>query len=70
MPQDLSLVCFDNSYLSDLSKIRITTLTHKPHEIGQSAAECMIQKLRGISVVSQEIPWEIVHKESDMPFRV
>lgn len=70
VPQDLSLVCFDNSYLSDLSKIRITTLTHKPHEIGQSAAECMIQKLRGISVVSQEIPWEIVHKESDMPFRV
>lgn len=70
VPQDLSVVCFDNSYLSDLSRIRITTLTHKPHEMGQSAAECMMQKLRGIPVVSQEIPWEIVHKESDMPFRV
>jgi len=67
VPHDLSVVCFDNSYLSDLSKIRITTLTHKPHEMGTSVADCIIQKLRGIPVVSQEIPWEIVRKESDGP---
>lgn len=69
VPHDLSVVCFDNSYLSDLSKIRITTLTHRPHEMGRSVADCIIQKLQGISVVSQEIPWEIVHKESDSAFR-
>lgn len=65
IPHDLSVVGFDNSYLSDLSKIRITSLTHRPHEMGRSAADCMIQKLRGISVISREIPWEIVRKESD-----
>ena len=69
VPRDLSVVCFDNSYLSDLSKIRITTLTHRPHEMGTAAAECMIQRLRGIPVVSQEIPWEIAQKESDGPYR-
>lgn len=69
VPQDLSVVCFDNSYLSDLSKIRITTLTHRPHEMGNSVAECIMQKLRGIPVVSQEIPWEIVRKESDAPLK-
>ncbi len=69
VPRDLSVVCFDNSYLSDLSKIRITTLTHRPHEMGRSVAECMMQKLRGIPVVSQEIPWEIVQKESAGPYR-
>lgn len=67
VPQDVSVVCFDNSYLSDLSRVRITTLAHKPHEIGICAAECMAQKLRGISIVSQEIPWTIVHKQSDGP---
>lgn len=65
VPQEISVVCFDNSYLSDLSKIRITTLTHKPHEIGTCVAECMIRKLKGIPVVSQEIPWQLVRKQSD-----
>lgn len=65
VPQELSVVCFDNSYLSDLSQIRITTLSHKPHELGTCAAECMIRRLKGISVVSQEIPWSLVRKDSD-----
>lgn len=67
VPQDISVVCFDNSYLSELSKIRITTLTHKPHEMGTCVAECMIQKLKGIPAVSQEIPWQLVRKQSDGP---
>ncbi|MBP3475011.1 MAG: GntR family transcriptional regulator [Lachnospiraceae bacterium] len=69
VPQEISVVCFDNSYLSDLSRIRITTLTHKPHEMGDCVAECMIQKLKGIPVVSQEIPWQLVRKESDAPYQ-
>lgn len=68
VPQDISVVCFDNSYLSDLSKVRITTLTHKPHEMGKITADSMIQMLKGIPVVSQEIPWELVRKESDAPY--
>lgn len=65
VPQEISVVCFDNSYLSDLSQIRITTLTHNPHEMAACVAECMIQKLKGIPVVSQEIPWQLVRKQSD-----
>lgn len=67
VPRDLSVVCFDNSYLSDLSKIRITTLSHRPHEMGQRVAETMTQLLKGIPAVSQELPWELVRKESDAP---
>ena len=54
-------------YLSELSKVRITTLTHKPHEMGNCVAETMMRMLQGIPVVSQEIPWELVRKESDGP---
>ena len=64
------MVCFDNSYLSDLSKVRITTLTHRPHEMGSRVAETMIRQLKGIPVVSQEIPWELVRKESDGPAHI
>lgn len=67
VPRDLSVVCFDNSYLSDLSKVRITTLTHRPHEMGQRVAETMAQLLKGVPAVSQEIPWRLVRKESDAP---
>ncbi|MDE7232772.1 MAG: GntR family transcriptional regulator [Lachnospiraceae bacterium] len=67
VPRDVSVVCFDNSYLSDLSKVRITTLTHRPHEMGSRVADTIIRQLKGIPVISQEIPWELVRKESDAP---
>lgn len=69
VPRDISVVCFDNSYLSELSKIRITTLTHKPHEMGRCVAETMVRLLQGVSAVSQEIPWELLRRESDGPAR-
>lgn len=67
VPQDISVVCFDNSYLSELSSVRITSLTHAPHEIGECVADCMIKRLRGIPVVSHTIPWQLVRRESDAP---
>lgn len=69
VPKDISVVCFDNSYLSELSKVRITTLTHKPHEMSSCVAETMVRLLQGIPAVSQEIPWELVRRESDGPAR-
>lgn len=68
VPQDLTVVCFDNSYLSELSSVRITTLTHAPHEIGECAAGCIIEHLRGIPAVSHTIPWQLVRRESDAPY--
>ena len=67
VPQDLSVVCFDNSYLSELSSVRITTLTHTPHEIGECVADCILGQLRGIPAVSHTIPWQLVRRESDAP---
>ena len=69
VPRDISVVCFDNSYLSNLSKVRLTTLSHKPHEMGANAADTMIRLLQGIPSVSQELPWELIKKESDGPAR-
>lgn len=65
IPGDMTVVCFDNSYLSELSKIRITALSHNPHEMGTQTAEAMIKKCRGLPAASQEIPWHLITKESD-----
>lgn len=67
VPHELSVVCFDNSYLSEVSSVRITSLTHDPHEIGECAAGCILEQLRGIPAVSHTIPWQLVRRESDAP---
>ena len=67
VPQDISVVCFDNSYLSELSRVRITTLAHKPHEMGSVIGERILQAMQGIPIASREIPWELVVRESDGP---
>lgn len=64
VPREVNVVSFENSYLGELSKTRITTLTHNPHEMGTTIAEYMKQKIKGIPVVSQEIPWQLLARNS------
>lgn len=65
VPQDITVVCFADSYLSELSHVRITTLAHKPHETARCAADCMLRSLQRLPVSSLEIPWELIARESD-----
>lgn len=67
IPQDISVVCFDNSYLCELSAVRITSLTHRPHEMAECVSSCILQAMQGIPVSSLELPWELVVRESDAP---
>lgn len=67
VPERISIVCFENSYLSDLSPVPITALSHKPHETGESIVSCAVQMLKGIPAVSQEIPWQLIRRESSAP---
>ncbi len=65
VPQDITVVCFTDSYLSELSHVRITTLAHRPHEMARCAADCMLRSLQRLAGSSQELPWELVLRESD-----
>ena len=65
VPKDISVVSFEHSYLSELSSVRITTLAHEAHEMGTTAAEMILQKCKGISLSYQEIPCQLLKKESD-----
>ena len=64
LPVDLAIAAFDNTYLSNSDILTMTTLSHKPHHMGQAAAEAMIQMLKGLPVTSRETDWELNRKES------
>lgn len=64
VPEDISVVSFDNSYLCTLGSVLITSLSHKPHELGTTAAKSLIKMMQGIEVSSQMISWHLDIKKS------
>lgn len=68
VPEDISVVSFDNSYMSDLDSIRITTLSHKSHEMGFMAASTLLRMIQGEPVFSEELSWQLVLKGSDASY--
>lgn len=46
VPQDMSVVCFDCSYLSDLSSVQITHYSQEEHDMGIVVAESVINLIR------------------------
>lgn len=64
LPDDMAVAAFDNSYFSNSDILTVTTLSHRPHEMGKTVAEAVIKKLSGLPVSSQEIRWELNLKES------
>lgn len=64
LPQDISITAFDNTYLSNQGILTLTTLAHKPHEMGQTAANMIVNKLKGLPVRRQQVPWSLTIKES------
>ena len=64
VPEDLSVVSFDNSHYSEITTPRITSLSHGRYNVGRMAAETLFRVLRGEPCVSQLAPWTLVEKES------
>lgn len=66
VPDDISVVSFDNSYMSDLNTVHITTLAHE-RDPGTAAASALLKMIQGESVSSEELPWSLIQKNSDAP---
>lgn len=64
LPDGMAVTAFDNTYLSSYGPLSITTLSHKPHEMGTLIAQMMINRLKGLPADSQEVPWKLSLKES------
>ena len=64
IPADLAVVSFDNSQYSELSPVRITSLSHGKYNVGQMAAELLIRMMGGENCRSETAPWTLIEKES------
>lgn len=47
IPEELSIIGQDNSYIAKNANIKLTTLTHPQEQMGHDAAEWVIKKLQG-----------------------
>lgn len=57
--KNITVVCFDNSYLSELSAAKFISLSHKSHEMGETIAENMIKLMQNAHIYSQQVPWHL-----------
>lgn len=64
VPEDVSIVCFDNSYLSELSAVQLTTLSHKKQEMGRTAAEMLLKLMKGSPASPRKLSWHLVRRQS------
>lgn len=55
----IALAAFNTSYLTTSGLLRATTLTYPPHQPGTLAAKMIMDKLKGLPVSSQEVPWHL-----------
>lgn len=69
LPAAMAVAAFDATYLSSSDLLTVTTLSHRPREMGRAAAAAVINKLNGLPVISQEVRWELNLKESTREVR-
>lgn len=63
VPCDIAVVSFDNSSLSEISPVKITSLSCGVN-LGETAAKKLMDILGGRAAVSEVIPWRLEEKES------
>lgn len=64
VPEDVAVVSFDNSNLSWISQVPITSLSYEDRNIGRIAAQKLVDILDGRDVSSEVLPWTFIQKES------
>lgn len=66
VPSDISVVSFDNSYLSTLSKQRITSLTIDGDSFDKVVTQKFISMLHNKAEHSEQLPWKMIVGESSI----
>lgn len=65
VPGDISVISFDNSYLSVFDDMNITTVAHNAHEPAKSAASGLIKILNGQLFSSVKLSWHLISRQTD-----
>ncbi|MCI7639679.1 MAG: GntR family transcriptional regulator [Clostridiales bacterium] len=64
VPQQLSIISFDNSHYSSLGAVGLTSLAPDPGRLGTLSAQGILELVRGKQAQSQKLPWKLVTRKS------
>ncbi|WP_449621105.1 LacI family DNA-binding transcriptional regulator [Robertmurraya sp. Marseille-Q9965] len=66
VPQDISLVSFNNVYLSEITNPALTTVDIQIYELGAQSAKVLIEKTKNKNEAAKRIiiPYQIVYRDS------
>ena len=65
VPEDVSVVSFDNSFLCEFSSPELTSLSHKSStELAATAVDALLTQMRGGQAPSVRLRFELVERES------
>lgn len=64
VPGDKAVISFDNSLLSEVSTVKITSFDHPKENLGACAARKLIGMMNGKEETSVELEWSLEEKES------
>ncbi len=64
VPQDMAVISFDNSTLSEIAAVKVTSLDYPKERLGRMAAEKLLNMLDGATETSCVMPWGFVERES------
>ena len=64
VPDDISVVSFDNSFYSQIGAVPITSLGHRMQRTGKVAAEMLVSMLGGGKEQSLSLKWELTARAS------
>lgn len=67
VPEELSLISFDNSPYASVCAPRLTSLSHPKEAFGRVAAEKLLRMMQGQREESLTMPWDLVERESLRP---
>lgn len=66
VPKDVAIVSFDNSSLSEISPIKITSLSYGERNIGHVSAEKLMRLIGGENAKTETLSWTLVEKASSL----
>ena len=65
VPEDVKLICFDNSPFSTMASPSVTALDRNPRELAETACGCLLKQIRGESVPEQiTVPVRLCRRDS------
>ena len=64
VPNDISIISFDNSNLAEVSSLKLTSITHAGKNMGVEAANVLLETMSSSKIVKKILDLEIIERNS------